>query len=265
MVAGCAVLAGAGVGVRAAVAAGRRGPVNMASDGLVLWSDGTTTSAGPTEPLPEDATPTPSVDLASMGVTQTVAYLDYADPASAAFWAANGTALEDWLASSGGYTTLELHPLALTARSSDAGATSDATPHPDTTDAGLENAARAANAFACVAANDPDLALAVNDALFAASGAGGLTDDELVALVRDAGVSTGGWERCIRGGRYADWVARATDRATTAVPFDGVGPVSAAPLVVVGGRQYTGEPGDADAFAAFLAEVTDEISAAVQS
>lgn len=277
VLAGCAVLAGAGVGVKAAVAAGRRGPVNMASDGLVLTSDGTVTTAWRSSPLPDGGTPSPTVDLSSSGLTQVVAYLDYADPASAAFWATNGAVLEDWLTSAAGAGTLELHPVALTERSSDEEPVPETTPSPTTgpttgathatagpttvaTDAGLDYSVRAANAFACVAANQPDSALAVHDALFAAQSGDGLTDDELVALVRDAGVTTGGWEKCVRGERYVRWVAQATDRATRSVPFDGV-EMSATPLVVVAGQQYTGAPDDEEAFTAFLAQVSEEVSA----
>lgn len=115
-----AVLAGAGLGVRAAVAAGRRGPANMPSDGIVLSSDGTTTSAVTGgAPLPDNGTPTPTADLSAQNVTQIVAYVDYADPASAAFWATNGAAIEGWVTASQGQLTLELHPVAVpTARES---------------------------------------------------------------------------------------------------------------------------------------------------
>lgn len=203
-----AVLAGAGVGVRAAVAANRRGPANMASDGVVLSSDGTTTTAALGSPLPDNGTPNPTADLSAQGVTQIVAYVDYADPASAAFWATNGATIEGWVTASQGQLTLELHPVAVQkAResftpmpaptptgSSTASATptpapsptasaaatptpsSSATPAPTPTptttpnlqDAGYDYALRAANTVACVANSDPNQVLAVNDALFAA-------------------------------------------------------------------------------------------------
>lgn len=265
-----AVLAGAGLVVNARIEAGRRGPANMISDGLVLSSDGTTTNALPTDPLPDNGTPTPTVDLSASGFTQAVAYLDYADPASAAFWAANGTLLENWLTSSGGHASLELHPVALSAgRESYSPApapSSSAAPTPNPQDAGHDYAVRAANAFACVAASRPDSALAVNDALFAAQsqfGSAGLSDDELVQLVADAGVT--GVDGCIRGHRYTRWVERASDRAALTVPFDGVDAVSSTPLVVIGGQQYTGAPEDSTSFLGFLLQVSEEISAAASS
>lgn len=284
-----AVVAGVGLAVRAGIASSRRGPANMASDGLVLQSDGTTTYATTgAEPLPDDGTPVPTTDLSSSGVTQIVAYVDYSDPASAAFWTTNGASIEDWVTQSSGTVTLELHPVAVpSARESFTPSpttpaatptdtatptptptpTSSGTPTPEATpnleDAGYDYALRAANAMACVVNGDPDQALAVNDALFAAQatfGTAGLSDDELVDLVTNAGVTAAGTEKCIRSHHYERWVTQATDRAATAVPFDGVAALGAAPLVVVAGHQYTGAVDDADAFLSFVLEAYSEVT-----
>ncbi len=290
VVAGLAVLAGAGLGIRAGVAAGRRGPANMASDGLVLSSDGTTTTAATGgAPLPDDGTPTPTTDLSAQGVTQLVAYVDYADPASAAFWAANGSTIESWLTASQGQLTVEIHPVAVPsaresftpspttpaptptptptpAPSADPTPTPAATPAPtpNLQDAGYDYALRAANTFACVANGDPNQAMAVNDALFAAQptfGSAGLSDDQLVDLATKAGVTAAGVDGCIRSHHYERWVTQATARASLAVPFDGVKALTTAPLVVVAGHQYTSAVDDSNAFVQFAMQAISEVAA----
>jgi hypothetical protein len=298
VVAVLAVLAGIGLAVRAVVAANRRGPANMASDGLLVSSsDGLHVTASTSAPLPDNGTPTPSADLKSSGVTQVVAYVDYSDPASAAFWATDGASISQMVTASQGALTLEIHPVAVpSARESftptpvtpspSASATPSATPTPSTStipspsatptptptpnlqDAGYDYALRAANAFACVANGAPDQALAVNDALFAAQatfGSAGLTDDQLVALVQKAGVTAKGTDTCIRSHHYERWVTQATARAATAVPFDGVKPLGTAPLVVVGGHQYTGKVDDSAAFTTLFLQAYQEASQAASA
>ena len=108
------LLTGIGLAINAAVEAQRKGPANMASDGLFVSStDGQTVTASTSAPLPDNGTPTPSADLSSAGVTQIVAYVDYADPASAAFWNTNGSALASMVMASQGMLTLEIHPVAV--------------------------------------------------------------------------------------------------------------------------------------------------------
>ena len=302
VVAVLAVLAGIGLAVRAVVATNRRGPANMASDGLLVSSaDGLNVTASTSAPLPDNGTPTPSANLLSSGVTQVVAYVDYSDPASAAFWATDGAAISQMVTASQGALTLEIHPVAVpSARESftptpvtpspSASATPTATPAPSATptpsatpspsatptptptpnleDTGYDYALRAANAFACVANGAPDQALAVNDALFTAQttfGSAGLTDDQLVALVQKAGVTAKGTDKCIRSHHFERWVTQATARATTAVPFDGVQPLGTAPLVVVGGHQYTGKVDDSEAFTTLFLQAYQEATQAASA
>ena len=245
-----AALAGAGLAVRAWVEAGRRGPANMASDGVLVVGDGTATHAQTSAPLPDDGTPTPSADLSAAGVTQVVAYLDYSDPQSAAFWTANGASITRQVTAARGRLSIEIHPVA---PGDDPAAPGDAT--------------RAANALACVAAQAPDSALAVNDALVAArqdAAWKGFTDDDLVTLVSDAGVTAKGVPGCITGGRYDRWVAQATSRARAALPYPSPAALTTTPVVVVGTQQYTGAVDDATAFDALLTQVSAAITAAAQ-
>ena len=290
VVAVLAVVGGIGFAARAVVAANRRGPANMASDGLLVSSsDGATTSARTSAPLPDNGDPTPWPDEKSAGVTQIVAYLDYSDPASAAFWDANGKQIETMITSSQGQVTFELHPVAVpSAResftptpvtpspsagtgptsSATPGATPTPTPTPNLQDAGYDYALRAANAFACVANGAPDQALAVNDALFTAQatfGTAGLSDDQLVDLVTKAGVTAKGTDKCLRSHHYERWVAQATSRASTAVPFDGVKALGTAPLVVVGGHEYTGAVDDVSTFVNLVLQAYQEATQAASA
>ncbi len=293
VVAVLAVLTGIGFAARAVVASNRRGPANMASDGLLVSSsDGLHVTASTAAPLPDHGTPSPSANLLASGVTQVVAYVDYSDPASAAFWSTDGASISQMVTASQGALTLELHPVALpstresftptpvsptpsASASPSATPTASATPTPAATptptptpnlqDAGYDYALRAANAFACVANGAPDLAMAVNDALFAAQatfGTAGLTDDQLVTLVQKAGVTAQGTEKCIRSHHFERWVTQATARATTAVPFDGVKALGTAPLVVVGGHEYTGKVDDSAAFTTLFLQAYQEATKA---
>ncbi|MCL2465206.1 MAG: thioredoxin domain-containing protein, partial [Micrococcales bacterium] len=291
-----AVLAGIAFGINGILQTNWRGPANMASDGVLLSSgDGSTITASTSGALPNNGTPTPTGDVSTYGVTAVVAYVDYGDPASAAWWAANGSLMEQMLLESQGQMTLEIHPVAVpTARetftpmpatpspSPDAatptaapaatptaaaspGATPSPTPTQNLLDAGYDYALRAANAFACVVDRDPDSAMGVNDALFAAQatfGTAGLTDAQLISLVAKAGVTDRAVNRCITTHHFEHWAMQATTRAMTAVPFDGVKALGTAPLIVVGGHQYTGKVDDTTAFWNLFMQAYEEASQA---
>ena len=292
VVAVVAVVVAAVVVVRSVIRDGQAGPMNMASDGLLITGDGTTTKAVPTGRVATGGTPTPhDISGRSTGVLDIVMYVDYGDPASAQFWQGSGSLLTSAVASSSGSVTLEIHPVALETRSDAAptpttdAATDTATdptdPSADPTDdpaadpAATDTAAtpaptaaplhatdrsyakRAANAFACVAANVPDQALAVHDALLTAQptlDSKGLSDSELVTLVKGAGVDSAKVNSCIGAHNFTHWVGEATDRATQVAPSpsDWRGAVVATPTVVVAGQEYTGAPEDAAAFGSFV-------------
>lgn len=277
VVAVVAVVVAAVVVVREVIRSGRIGPVNMASDGLLITGDGTIATAVTTDPIPADGSPTPNdISGRTSGILDIVVYVDYGDPASAQFWQASGATLTSAVTS--GYLTLEIHPVALEARTAatpapttDAADSTDAAADPSAAESPADATAtlgatdrdyarRAANTFACVAANVPDQALDVHSALLAAQptlDAAGLTDAELVALVEDAGVDSADVRSCIGAHNFTDWVDEATDRAAQAAPSpsDWRGTVTATPTVVVAGQPYTGAMWDVEAFASFLDSV----------
>lgn len=273
----------AALAVQASVRAGQVGPHNMLSDGVVLTGDGSAVAASRTSALDPGASPVATVVDRSSGVLDLVLYLDYRSPEAETFWAANSASIEQWVTA--GYATLEIHPLALldgAAVSTGTGASpspsATASPAPSATASADDSllgtmqttgdySARAAGALACVADTAPDSALAVHDALLAAQpdlDEDGLADDELVALVQNAGVTDTAVADCVTNGDFTDWAQEATTRAADSVPYD-VGGVTTSPVVLVGGQQYTGDLGDADALLAFIEEVSTQLAAEAEA
>lgn len=271
--------------VQASVRAGQVGPHNMLSDGLVLTGDGSAVTASRTSALDPGESPVATVVDRSSGVLDLVLYLDYRSPEAQTFWAANSSSIEQWVTA--GYATLEIHPLALldgatvgtgSAASPSATPTASAAASPSPTDgasAGTggsllgtmqttgDYSARAAGALACVADTTPDSVLAVHDALLAAQpdlDEDGLDDGDLLALVQNAGVTDETVAGCVTDGDFTDWAQAATTRAADSVPYD-VGSVTTSPVVLVGGQQYTGDLGDADALLAFIEDVSTQLAA----
>ena len=273
------VVAGIAVAVQAHARALEVGPVNMMSDGLLITGDGTTVAAATNPPIPAGGTPTPHPVSTGSGALDLVVTLDYGDPRSAAFWAANGSTIEAWVKS--GAATLEIKPVAFSSgraaytptpaatpsastspsasatptptASASAAATPSPTPTVNTEATGQDYALRAANAFACVASYEPNSALAVNDALFTAQhtfGSAGLAQAQLVALVKNAGVTSSKVTGCVSSRSYIDWAQQATDRS-------GVSGLT----IAVAGKPYTGSPDDTAAFSAFVANVYSTLAA----
>lgn len=284
------VIAGVAVAVQAHARALQVGPRNMMSDGLLITGDGSTLAPATNPPIPAGGTPTPHPVSTGSGALDLVVSLDYGDPRSAAFWAANGSTIEQWVTS--GAATLEIRPVALssgrtaytptpaptpttstpaaapsatpsatptptTSSSASPSATPTPTATPNTETTAQDYALRAANAFACVASYQPSSALAVNDALFTAQhtfGSAGLTQAQLVTLVKNAGVTSSTVSSCITSRRYVDWAQQATDRSgVTGVTVD------------VAGRPYTGSVDDTTAFSTFVASVYSSLAASAST
>jgi protein-disulfide isomerase len=157
-------------------------------------------------------------------------YEDYQCPACRALEADAGNRLDQLAAD--GKALVRLHPVAILDHASDD-----------------RYSSRAANAAAVVAdARDPEVFRTFTTSLFdhqPAENGPGLTDDQLVDLAAQAGAKGSAVGSGIRDGRFADWVARATDKASR----DGL---TATPMVLVDGEQLP-------------APSADSITAAVQA
>ena len=240
------------------------GPQNMLSDGAVFVGEAGRISVRPTAALAQGAAPVATETLRDGGLIDVVLYLDYRSPDAATFWSTSSTMLKEWL--SGGHVTFEVHPVAVldsgtaTAAPTD-GATPAVTPQPG------DYSARAAGAFACVAASDPAHAYDVNAALLEAQPdlpAEGLTTDALVDLVAGAGATGDDVASCIQDGDWTGWAAQATARAQESVPFDNVPALDVPMRLLIGGVPYPGELDSGEQFFAFMAQTYNGIMAAAQ-
>jgi protein-disulfide isomerase len=217
-------------------------PANMASDGILLSSDGPAVSAATTAPLEADADPIATDQSALVDTANIVMYIDYLCPICGDFETTNGEQITDWVAA--GNATVEIHPISILDRLSK----------------GTEYATRAANAAACVANYDPDNFLDFNVAMFAdqpAENTTGLTDAELTRLVEGAGVTSPEVASCIADQTYSGWVDASTQRALEGpIPNSDITQVKGTPTVLVNGVQYTGSNSDATIFEAFVTAQT---------
>ncbi|SFO02810.1 DsbA family protein [Mycetocola miduiensis] len=244
-----AIVAGVAFILTSAIRPPAPGPMNMASDGIVI---GTDLQAVETPALAAGAAPvSTSVDA---NVPNIRIYVHYLCPVCGQFEKANAEQLATW--AENGTATVEYHPIAiLTGRS-----------------AGSQYSLRAANAAACVANYAPDSFFAFNTLMFdkqPEEGTEGHSNDDLKKIVADAiktdaGTATAGpvqtnIAKCIDDASYKAWVQSATDRATTEpVPHSSLDKVKATPTVLVNDKQYTGSITDEKEFQAFVLSVASE-------
>ena len=238
VVAAVGVVAGAVLGTSAWVHARNRGPLNMASDGILLSGYQGNVYGVPNGSVPQGGTPTATTPNRNLGVLDAVMYVDYSSPTASTLWSTAGPDLTAGLKAE--TTSLEIHPIA-----------------PD----GSASAVRSAAALACVAELDPNQAFPAHEALV--TGGADWTPASLVKALAGAGVKAPGLDGCITSGRFTGWVRDATARAARSVPFD-VGSVSSTTLVLAGSA-YTGAPGDAKAFASAYAAAQEVVAKASTS
>ncbi|MEP7765883.1 thioredoxin domain-containing protein [Sanguibacter sp. 25GB23B1] len=157
-------------------------------------------------------------------------YLDYMCPNCGQFEALNGPELDELR--SAGDITMVIHPVSIL----------------DGVSMGTEFSTRSAAAFAYVAENDPEHALAFNTALFTnqpAEGTEGLTDEQIETIAVDAGVS----EEVAAGiveQPYKNFVAALTQVAYGDPAVTNAEGGFGTPTVVIDGERFNGnwsEPG----------------------
>ena len=219
-----------------------RGPQNMLSDGIKI---GAGFEAVPTGGLGIGETPEAS-ETNPPDVVDIRIYYDYLCPNCGVFEERNGEQLREYI--DAGAATVEYHPIAIfTAKS-----------------AGTQYSLRAANAVACVAEYSPDDFFAYHEALFAdqpEENTPGFSDEELIALAEDAGVSADTrFEDCVETQRFRRWVNEATQRAL-AGPIEGtdVAAIESTPTIFVNGREFVYTTSfDPDEFAQFVASAAGQ-------
>ncbi|GAA1809951.1 DsbA family protein [Agromyces neolithicus] len=221
------------------------GPANMASNGIVLTGGEGVITPVETPALDAGETPTPTVPDDSGTVANIVTYVDYLCPFCGDFEATNAESIRAMLEE--GAATLEVHPLAILTNKS----------------AGTQYSLRAANAAACVADTSPATFLDFHDLMFEnqpEEGSEGLSNDEITALAKQAGVSSlSTIEKCIDDEQFHRWVQDATNRALTQpVPNSDLASITGTPTVLVNGKQYVGSLTDPAEFQSFVLQATGE-------
>ncbi len=216
------------------------GPRNMASDGILISQGFVATE---TAALKSDADPVPNERDEESGVLAIQMYVDYLCPICGEFEATNG----DYIASlvENGKTTVEIHPITILDRLSQ----------------GTKYSTRSANATACVANYSPDNFYDFHNLLFAnqpAENSTGLTDEELIALTEEAGVSSASSiASCINDQQFKSWVNASTARALNGpIPNSNIDKVEGTPTVLVNGLKYEGSVSDLASFQAFVLQAT---------
>ncbi len=234
-----AVLAAVAGGIYLGTRPAGPGPVNMASDGILLTGTDGEIRAVETAAIPADGTPVPTDPDAFDVPARIQVYADYGCPYCQLFEATNAEQIEELVAS--GVATLEMFPVSILDRAF----------------GGSEYSTRAANAMACVAAEQPDAYLDASNALFLGApeeGTTGLTDDEIRDILDSAGALTDEVSACIGEQRYKGWVTAATERATSNPDLANANGSFGTPTILVNGVRYSGALDDAQTFALFVAQ-----------
>jgi protein-disulfide isomerase len=204
------VLVAAGGGVAAVIInqpkpapASANGPANMLSDGIVFSGQDGKIVATKTAALKKGQDPTPATTPAA-GSGQPVhvtTYVDLSCPVCDTFEETNYSQIQTMLKA--GTITLEVKPVAIL----DNGSSYQ----------GNDYSVRVNAAIACVAEFDPDSFLPVMKQLYddqpSESTSSGLTNSQIVAEIKKAGLDDSKVNACVMGQTYATWVKAATTRA----------------------------------------------------
>ena len=198
-----------------------RGPQNMLSDGIKIGQD---LKAVHTPAQKPGQDPVASV-ANSPEVVDIQLYIDYLCANCGTFQQKNSELLRTWVES--GAATLEIHPLALLTTKS----------------AGTQYSLRAASAAACIADLSPDHFFDFHDSMLRdqpEEGTEGLSDDEIMARAKAAGVTAlGQIQRCVDENRFRTWVKDATARALEGpIPSADVAAIDGTLTVLVNGQPF---------------------------
>jgi protein-disulfide isomerase len=218
-----------------------KGPKNMLSDGIVLTGSSGKMVATPTAAIKAKGTPTATSYDQSDGLAHIVTYVDFSCPICQEFETANEDNIQQLVED--GKATLEVHPIAILDRNF----------------LGSRYSSRATNVAACVANFAPNDFYAVMEGMYAGQGTEqttGLTNQQMIKIVHEAGLKNGDVDSCINGESFKSWVTASTARALAGpLPNTSVTAVTGTPTVLVNGQQYQGSFTDANAFVTFIGQV----------
>jgi protein-disulfide isomerase len=216
------------------------GPLNMASDGIQI-GEGYVAAETPALAPGEDPVPTERAE----GELNITMYVDYLCPICRQFEETNADYISSLLENGG--TTVDIHPITILDRLSQ----------------GTKYSTRAANAASCVANSQPNHFYDYHLQLFVRQpeeNTAGLTDDELIGLLKDAGIEDNGQiASCIKEQTFRPFVVASTDRALNGpIPNSNVDKVEGTPTVIVNGMKYEGAVDDLASFQAFVVSAAGE-------
>lgn len=206
------------LGVSRPVPPSEAGPRNMATGGIQFVGEAGVVTPVETPAIPAGGAPLER-DPQDDGVAHVIVYLDLSCPACRQFEEVYGGDILALVAA--GEVRYEVRPVAIL----------------DHRYQGSRYSTRANNAAACVADRAPESFLDVAATMFRSQpseSTPGLSDDEILRLVRDAGVADAAVDACIRDESFAPFVAANTDRATTDPHLRGPRGFSTPTLVVDG-------------------------------
>ncbi|CAN5289116.1 hypothetical protein BH11ACT3_BH11ACT3_15620 [soil metagenome] len=216
------------------------GPINMASDGVVLTgtADGLQVVSTASQAADVDAIPTDTSKLDTQ--VNIVEYVDLLCPFCQQFEATNGGTIESLV--QGGFASVEIHPISIL----------------DSSSLGTKYSTRAASAMGCVANYEPESFLDVMAAMYAtgtqpAEQTAGLTNAEIADVVASAGVTSDKVSKCITDETFTGWVTAATNRALADPDLKNAQGGFGTPTILVNGARYEGSLTDAAAFSTFVA------------
>lgn len=208
-------------------------PKNMLSGGILLAK---ADKAVTTPAIASGATPTPAKQTLDGKTAHIQIWLDYQCPYCAQFEATNADKMKQMMAD--GTATLETYPVAILNSTQN-----------------QKYSTRSAAAAACVANYKPDSFFAANSALFAnqpdeQSGTG-LTNERILSLFKDAGVSSDAITQCVTDQTYAKFVDARTQESVNNSQLANQNRFGT-PAVFVNGVRYQGGFTDAEQFARFV-------------
>ncbi len=218
------------------------GPKNMISDGIVFTGQDGKVVPTETPALKKGETPTPAPTATAAGdPVHITTYVDWACPVCKSFEEANFDQIQSMVKA--GTTTLEVKPVAIVDRAY----------------TGDRFASRMNNAAACIANYDPDSFLEVEKAAYdnqPAEGSAGLSNNQIIDLIHDAGLDDPKVDACVRGESFKNWVTATTQRAVSDPSLVAPGSQGfGTPTIVVGDQLYTGSFTDASTFKSFVDQV----------
>jgi len=181
---------------------------------LVVWMNNAASDPG-TPPTGSGIDQSTGAVVVGSGDQTLDTYIDFMCPICKQFETTYGPEILDLV--NDGTITLNIHPIAILDRYSQ----------------GTEFSTRAANAMYCVAEADPDAAVPFMQAMFEgapAENSTGLTDDEILAIAKSAGVT--GIDSCVTGQQYKSFVSAMTDKTPVAPGASGIG----TPTIAINGE-----------------------------